>query len=233
MTEGGWKIFEASMPVLTCEYRAGPVSAQALAVGGAEGVFVVSPPARADDALYAALAPYGRVVGLVAPNAFHHLGLPEWKRHFPGATVYAPAQAVARVRRKTRIAEVAALAQAAGPAGASVSFVDLPHYRTGEALVRVRSGRGLVWYLTDCMTNMRALPPNPVVSLVYRLSRSAPGVRFNRFAALFMMKDKRAVQHWLAQEFAREPPRWIVPAHGEIIDVSAQGAAIAQALGAA
>ena len=169
-TAGGWKIFDAEMPIMTCEYSFGPGTATALAVGGEHGLIVVSPPWKADDALCDALSPYGPVVAIVASNAFHHLGLPEWKRRFPEAAVYAPAQSLARVERKTKIAGIRPLADAAGVAGHAVELVDMPHYKTGEVLVRMKSSRGLAWYVTDFMMNMTVLPANPAA----RSSACAP-----------------------------------------------------------
>lgn len=225
----GWKVFDADLPVMTCEYSFGPGTANALAVGAARGVIVVSPPWRADDAVYDGLAPYGPVVGLVASNAFHHLGLPEWKRRFPEAAVYAPSQAIARVERRTKISPVHPLADIGAIAGRDVDFVDLPHYRTGEALVRMRSSRGLAWYVTDFMMNMPSLPANPIARLVFKCTNSAPGLKFNNIAPLFMVRDKRSLKRWLGEEFRKSPPQWIIAAHGEIADLGANPAA-AQAL---
>ncbi|MGE5523533.1 MAG: MBL fold metallo-hydrolase [Rhodospirillaceae bacterium] len=225
-TASGWKVFDAEMPVMTCEYRFGPGTSTALAVGGARGVMVVSPPYHPDDALFDALAPYGPVVALIASNAFHHLGLPEWKRRFPEAPVYAPAQAIARVERKTKITGIRPLADAAGIAGRDVELIDMPHYKTGELLVRIKSSRGLAWYVTDFMMNMPELPRNPIGRLMFKLTNSAPGLKFNNLVPLFMVKDKAALKHWLAQEFDKAPPQWIIAAHGDIADVGADRNAV-------
>jgi hypothetical protein len=40
------RYFNASAPVLTCEYSFGPGSAKVLAVDGASGLIVISPPCR-------------------------------------------------------------------------------------------------------------------------------------------------------------------------------------------
>ncbi|HWI14629.1 MAG TPA: MBL fold metallo-hydrolase [Burkholderiales bacterium] len=215
-TAGGWKIFDAEMPIMTCEYSFGPGTANALAIGGEHGLIVVSPPWKADDALCDALSPYGPVVAIVASNAFHHLGLPEWKRRFPQAAVYAPAQSLARVERKTRITGIRPLADAAGVAGHAVELIDMPHYKTGEALVRMKSSRGLAWYVTDFMMNMTVLPANPLARLIFKVTNSAPGLKFNNITPLFMVQDKAALKRWLAAEFDKAPPQWIIPAHGDI-----------------
>ena len=54
-----------------------------------------------------------------------------------------------------------------------------------------------------------------------RATGSAPGLRFNNIAPLFMVRNKTAHRRWLAEEAAKEPPRWLIPAHGDIVDWSA------------
>ena len=94
----GWKVFDAHTPILTCEYSFGPGTAISLAVGGKDGLVVVSPPCRVAADVFEALSRHGPVRALVASNAFHHLGLPEWKARFPEAVVFAPAQSGLRPR---------------------------------------------------------------------------------------------------------------------------------------
>jgi Domain of unknown function (DUF4336) len=52
------------------------------------GVFVWS-PIQLTDAVRADVAAVGQVRHIVAPNSLHHLFLPEWKRAFPDAGIYA------------------------------------------------------------------------------------------------------------------------------------------------
>ncbi len=232
-TAHGWRIFDAGTPVLTYEYSFGPGVATALAVGGAGGVIVVSPPCRVPDGVLEDVARYGKVAALVASNAFHHLGLAEWKARFPDAALFAPAQSIARVEKHSRLRGVRPLADAQAVAGARVELVDMPHYKTGEALVRIISERGPVWYVTDVIMNLTSLPSNPVVRFLFRASGSAPGLRFNNIAPLFMVADKAALRRWLAEEFRKAPPAWLIPAHGDIVDFSARPDAGTALFGAA
>jgi len=116
---------------------------------------------------------------------------------------------------------IRALAEATAITGPRVELVDMPHYKTGEALVRIRTDRGIVWYVTDVIMNLPSLPSNPIIRTMFRMSRSAPGLKFNNIAPLFMMADKTAVRRWLADEFRKAPPRWLIAAHGDIVDFSA------------
>ena len=98
-----WKVFDARTPILTCEYSFGPGTATSLAVGGKDGLVVVSPPCRVASDVFEALSQHGPVRALVASNAFHYLGIPEWKARFPEAAIFAPAQSIARVENKTKL----------------------------------------------------------------------------------------------------------------------------------
>jgi len=86
----GWKVFDAGIPILTYSYSFGPGTANALAVGVAGGLVIVSAPYRVAGRVFEDLRPYGPVRALVASNAFHHMGIPEWSRRFPDAAVFAP-----------------------------------------------------------------------------------------------------------------------------------------------
>lgn len=216
-----WQVFDAQLPILTHEYSFGPGTANALAVGIDGGLMVVSPPCRAGSGVFDALARHGEVRALVAPNAFHHMGLGEWHARFPAAAVFAPAQSVQRVQRHTGVAGIRPVAEAAALTGPHVDLVDMPHYKTGEVLVRMRSSRGLVWYLTDIVLNLPRLPDHPVPRLLFKLSGSAPGLRLNHIAPLFMVRDKAALKRWVAEQLAAAPPQWLVPCHGDTVDLTA------------
>src|SRR6185436_10869846 len=132
-------------PILTYEYSFGPGTANALAVGTGDGIVVVSPPWRAPSGVMDDVAKYGPVRALVASNAFHYLGIPAWKERFQDADLFAPAQSIARVAKRTKLSGFRPLADAPSTLGREVELVDLPHYKTGEVLVRTQGERGMVW----------------------------------------------------------------------------------------
>ena len=217
----GWTVFDADLPVLTYTYSFGIGVANSLAVGGQQGLIVVSPPYRAAQSVFEDLERRGKVRALVASNAFHHMGIPEWKRRYPNAAVFAPAQAIARVRKQTGLDDLAPLARMGAIPGDDIEFVDMPYYRMGEALVRIHTARGLAWYVTDLILNFRELPRHPVIRTLFKLSGSGPGLRFNRVAPLFMVRDRAALRKWERQQFEQDKPRWLLPTHGEVFDVAA------------
>src|SRR5262249_13876501 len=151
------------------------------------------------------------VRALVASNAFHYLGVPEWKTRFPNAAVFAPAQAIARVTSKTKLQDFRPLSEAAAIAGSRLELVDMPHYKTGEVLVRMKNDAGLVWYVTDVVMNMQTLPKQFVFNLLFKWSKSGPGLKFNNVASMFMVKDKTSLKRWLAEELEKAPPVSLIP----------------------
>jgi hypothetical protein len=220
-TPHGWNIFDADVPILTYGYSFGPGIANALAVGCEGGIIVVSPPCKVAAGVYDDLKPFVPVRALVASNAFHHMGLAEWNARFPDADLFAPAQAIARVERQSGLRGIQPVDRARAIAGAHLDLVDMPHYRTGEILVRIDTARGLVWYVTDVIMNMPVLPQHLLARLLFKLSGSAPGLCYNNIAPLFMVKDKTALRRWLAAEATAKPPHWLIPAHGDIVDFEA------------
>jgi len=220
MAAAGWTVFDANLPILTYTYSFGPGFANALALGGQQGIIVVSPPYRVAQSVYEDLERYGKVRALVASNAFHHMGIPEWKRRYPNAAVFAPAQALERVRRHTGLDDIAPLARMGAIPGDDIEFIDMPYYRTGEALVHIRTAHGVAWYVTDLILNFRELPRHPLIRTLFRLSRSGPGLRFNGVGPLFMVRDRPALRKWIEARFGQDKPRWLIAAHGEAIDVA-------------
>jgi hypothetical protein len=230
MKTGGWNLVDADVPLLTYTYSFGPGLATALAVGVDGGLAVVSPPCNVPDDAYASLEKHGAVKALVASNAYHHMGLAPWKKRFPDAVVYAPAQAVGRVQKQSGLAGIKPLADMPR-ASNGTELVDMPHWKTGEVLVRAPGKGGKpVWYVTDVVMNLPRLPPG-LFGLLFKVLKTAPGIRFNKMASLFMMKDAAAVKRWLLDEATKAPPSRVLVCHGDHFDVSPDLRELRAALG--
>lgn len=228
-TPNGWKIFDLETPVLSYEYSFGAGTAHTLAVGTGDGLIVISPPCNVSPAVMDDLSRFGSVRALVAPNGFHHMGLASWKQRFPDAPLFAPAQAIARVAKQTGLSGIRPLAEAS-LTGPKLELIDMPHFKLGEALVRIQSGRGLVWHVTDVLVNLPELPSHPLAWLAFKLSGSAPGLRFNNLAGLIAVKDKKALKQWLTAQIDATAPSWLIPSHGDVVDLSQNLPALRQAL---
>lgn len=199
----------------SCEYSFGPGMARSFAVRGPRGWVVVSPPCNADDTVFSGLDADAPVAALVAPNAFHHMGLRAWHERYPQARLFAPAQAITRVEKKSKVTRVAPVADSRDVCGDVLELLDMPHYKTGEVLVRAPSPKGPVWHVTDVIFNWPQVPPGLMAKLLFSvLSDSAPGFKLSAPAAFLMIKDKRGVYRWLKELAQRDAPVRIVPSHG-------------------
>jgi hypothetical protein len=174
----------------------------------------VSPPSKPVEATFTEIERHGKIRALIAPNAFHHMGLPSWRRRYPDAHVFAPEQSIARVEDHAKIRGIRPIAEAGGALGGPVELVDMPHYRTGEVLIRWPIEGGFAWYLTDVAMNITK-PMKGLVGMVFRLTKSTPGFRRNGVGGRLMIKDRRALYAWLVEQAERTPPKLIVMCHGD------------------
>lgn len=220
----GWTVVDERLPLLTYAYTFAPEAhATTLAIGGPEGFIVLSPPSRPKDECFAELEKHGKVRALVASNGFHHLGLPAWKKRYPDAPVFAPAQSVARVEKHSKIQGIRPVAEAASLLPAGVELVDMPHYRTGEILARIQTEKGLLWYVTDLIFNMLELPKMFPIRQIFKWTNSAPGFKLNRVGTRFMVKDWKALLRWMRAEVEKAPPSLVLPCHGAPLKLDPPG----------
>jgi hypothetical protein len=229
MSPSSWTVAEPSLPALIYKYTFGPGEANALAIPVEGGVAVVSPPVNGPEIMFTELEKHGPVRALIAPNAYHTLGLVPWKTRYPDVALFAPAQSIPRLEKQTKLNDIRPVSDMRKSLGDRVEVIDMPHYKTGEVLVRWRVDGGYAWYFTDVMFNMRELPPGPF-GLLFRCTRSAPGLRRNFMAGVFMVKDKRALHGWIAEQAEKTPPVLVVPCHGAVERLADPVAAVRAAL---
>lgn len=216
-THHGWSVLDEGAGVLWREYRfSGKARATTLVLRGEDrGLVVVSPAMDLAAADYDALSDFGEVRALIANNTYHHLGQRAWRERFRDAQSYAPPGAVAALRKKAPAVPFRPLTELRLPA--SVRWEDPPGYKTGEAILRVGTDRGAVWYTGDLLTNLTSVPPPPLRWL-FTLTDSGPGFRLFRPGVWVFIKDKRAVRDWALRRLQEEPPAVVVPGHGPPVE---------------
>ncbi len=216
-TEGGWTVIDREAGVLFREYvfDKGEGRANCLAARLSNGqMLVVSPPTGLGEKEFAELLAFGEVGAIVAVNGFHHLGLEPWRERFPNARFFAPADAIARIRKKSSFrGKLEPLTAAAGLFDDVVKVVELPSTRMGETYAYARIAGGYAWYTSDLIINMERLPPNPA-GLLFRLTKSAPGLRLFNLAAKLMLKQPKRAYAEIAGAMRAHRPRVLVPGHG-------------------
>jgi len=226
MKLGGWNMLDEEGAVLWREYPfAKGATATTLVFRGKDGLVVVSPPVGLEARDYDALAELGDVRALIANNSFHHMGQAPFRARFPNAESYCPPGAIEKLKKKTANVPYRSLAEL--PLPAHVHWEDPPGFKTGEALLSVKTGKGYIWYSGDLLTNIPRLPGGPF-GWMMKWTDAAPGFKLFRPAVWLAVKDKKAVREWALKHFAQDPPVIVVTSHGPPVDsadVAAQAVA--------
>jgi len=226
-----WQTVDGNESLRTYEYSFGPGVARTFAVLGPKGWIVIGPACKVDESVGAFLAKRAAVAAIVAPNAFHNMGMRAWHEQFPEARLFAPEQSIARVQKKGNVDGVRPLADAKDLTGDAVELHDMPHYKTGEVLAVVPSARGPIWNVTDVIFNWPSVPPSIVVKILFTwLTDSAPGFKLAGPPGWFMMRDKRAVYRWMKELATKAPPVRVVPSHGADVVMDPPGSDLIELL---
>ena len=216
MQTAGWNLIDNETCVLWREYAfTRGAYATTMVFRGVDGLVVVSPGSGLEARDYDALREHGEVRALVANNGFHHLGQAPWRERFPEAVSYAPAGALAGLRKKAPAIAFRPLAELSLPA--HVRCDDIPGFKTGETLVSVHTRKGTVWFTGDLLTNIQRTP-GPPLRWLFTWTNSAPGLRLFKPAVWLMVRDRKAARAWVQERLASDPPAIIVPAHGPAFD---------------
>jgi hypothetical protein len=219
-TPNGWNVLDREGGVLWRHYRFGGDGTMATTFvfrGKGDSLVVVSPGRHVEPAALDELSDFGKVTALVASNSYHWLGQSLWKKRFPDAKSYAPADGIARLSKKLpelRFEPLEALAPQLGDHATVTSPAGL---KVGNAFATVRAKSGTYLYPSDLLANIPTLPPQFVFRMLMSMTDSAPGYRVFRPAVWLQVKDKGALRSWFDDEFARWPTTTMVPAHGSPI----------------
>lgn len=213
-----WEVLDDATHSLTLEYSFRPKSTARAFVTRLTGdeLVIFSPPVGIDPAVFRQLDDHGRVTALVAPNGFHYLGLRPALAAFPGATLYAPEGAMRRISKKQPDLALRPLAELQAQTQAAVRILDVPGYSIGEAWAIIETAAGPLWYVSDSCFNLPQLPPGLATSLLFRWTKSGPGLSLNGIGNLFFLKDRPRFKQWFEARLTEPPPAMLVPAHGNI-----------------
>jgi hypothetical protein len=221
-TEGDWTVIDRDAGVLVREYVFGNGSGRAncFAARLPNGqMLVLSPASGLDEAAYSELLAFGELGVVVAINGFHHLGLEPWCERFPNARFFAPSSAIRRIEKKSAFrGALEPLSAAAGLFDDDVRVVELEATRMGETYAWAKVADGYAWYTSDLVVNIERLPANPVAAFLFKVTKSAPGLRIFHLAGKVMLKKPKRTYAELAKSMRAHTPRVLVPGHGRVID---------------
>lgn len=228
----GWTTLAEQPLVLIREYSFGQAKANAMAVGlPGQQLLIMSPPAGVSVEELRELNAVGKVVALLETNGAHHLGLGASREAFPQAVTYAAKRAAERIRKKGKdYGELAPLESLAPLLGDKVAVLAVEGDKIGDALVRVRTEKGIVLYTGDYIANIRELPKNFLFRLAFKLTDSGPGLKVFGLFFKFFVKDRAAARDFLIRELESNPPAILAPAHGDVVERSDLGATLVSML---
>ncbi len=215
----GWTTLAEQPLVLIKEYSFGQGTANALAVGlPGQQLLIMSPPTGVPVEELRALSAAGKVVALLETNGAHHLGLGASREAFPQAVTYAAKRAAERIRKKGKdFGELAPLENLTPLLGDKVSVLAVEGDKIGDALIRVRTEKGIILYTGDYIANIRELPKNFLFRLVFKLTDSGPGLKVFNLFFRFFVKDRAVARDFLIRELESNPPSILAPAHGDVV----------------
>ncbi|MEQ1506699.1 MAG: hypothetical protein ABMB14_31015 [Myxococcota bacterium] len=184
-------------------------------VGGPTLALVIGAMAGLAPEVRSAVEVAGAVGWLLAPNQYHHLGLPAWTAAFPDARAVASEPARERLRRRSPVA-LGSLDPLRAALPPHLTLVEPPGTRNGEVWLVARTATGTVWVVCDALFDF-AKTPRSVNGVIGWLAGVSPGLRVGPFKWLGL-RDRPAYTSWLRERLTVDPPDLVVPAHGRPID---------------
>lgn len=184
-------------------------------------LLVVCPPYKTSDADFAELERYGRPSVILAPNPFHHLGIPEWTKRYPEAKRFASGATAARIAKKyPGVPAFEPLSKLGQVCPTDVIVLEPPGMRVPDVMLRVATPSGWLWSFNDTVMNIPKLPGGFFGKLM-QWTNSGPGFKVARFFTMFGVKEKKRFKDWWLGELKQATPSKVVVGHGApVLDAS-------------
>ena len=215
-----WTLLDSETRLLTRSYwfNRGAQARMAVVGLGTGELLAISPACGLSKEDFDALRQHGEVTAIIAPNGFHYMGLPEWRRAFPSARVYCPDNARKRIAKKCPDAgKLESLAALSRRLPSHVRVLDVPHQKIGEAWLEVDTKAGPTWYVSDSCFSMPELPKHWLFGRIFKWTKSAPGLRINGLGKMMFVTDKPGYKAWFLRELDRGAPTTLMTAHGDVV----------------
>jgi len=164
------------------------------------GAVLYSPVAKTSG-IAAAAAP---IRFLLAPNHYHNMGLKEHEAAFPQAACVCSDAAKPRLEKVTGLG-FSGLTDLAAALPEHASLVEPAGLKTGEVWLCLRSGKEVVWIVTDAFCGVDAK------------GDAGPKIGFLKPFPTYGLRDKAVFSAWVRSRLEQETPTLIVPCHGKIV----------------
>ena len=168
-------------------------------------VCLYSPVLGLGEEAETSLAALGEVAYLLAPNHYHHKGLPEYARAFPKAKIVCSDGARPRLEKQTGLTfEGLKGLEDLLPDGCAIAAPD--GLKTGEVWLVFKTGRERLWIVCDSFKGPKG-----------GVGHVGGTVEMLGAFPTFGIKDKDAYALWLEGRIAVDEPTMIAPCHGSLV----------------
>lgn len=170
------------------------------------GLCLFSPVRGLGDSAIASLRDLGEVEILLAPNHWHNLGLQEYARAFPDASLCASPRASVRLASVTQL-RFEDLARLQPLLPQSVRLVPPAGLKTGEVWLSIAGAERHAWVVVDAFCG----PAGKTRDVGHE-----PGIlgTFPKFG----IGDRTVYLDWLERQIEADKPTVLVPCHGAVVE---------------
>jgi hypothetical protein len=183
------------------------------------GGLLLHSPTRLGQEMMDEIAALGPVEILLAPNHFHHLGLPSYRERFPQAAVVCSSVARKRLEKKDHTG-LQDLSSVAPLLGSKIKLLAADGCKNGEVFVVIESGASERRWITCDAFFHENRPLKGFKGWVVKKLKTAPGLCLGGTFKMVGIGDKAAYRQWITQTLAEMPPTEILFSHGEPYRVS-------------
>ncbi len=169
------------------------------------GLCLYSPVLGIGTAALDSLMSLGEVTHLLAPNHYHHKGLPEYANAFPTATLCSSQAARPRLQKQTGLV-ITPLDRAEFHLPESARLVEPAGLKTGEVWIDVLAGNERLWIVTDAFCGSKSAKNG--ISDQVELLGTFPTYGVAKLNDYF---------DWLSRVSETAQPTALLPCHGSIV----------------
>lgn len=232
---GHWKAVGEGSGVWVGEYifsKKNPVNSFAVDLGDGK-LMVISPGTDMSDSVLDDLDALGTVVALVSPGAFHNMGLARWKERYSDARLFATKSGIPHIAKAhPALPAMEPLSALREIASDDVHLYECPTNKHEDLVMFVTRGGHSVLCANEVLTNLVELPSNPFFKLLFKLTKSGPGLSFNNMVLKVIKVNRRAYATFLQELIVKHGVTDLAPCHGAVLgdaDTSARIGAILEA----
>jgi hypothetical protein len=216
---GHWKAVGEGSGVWVGEYAFGKSPMNSFAVDLGDGrLMVISPGTDMADTVLDELDELGTVEALVSPGAFHNMGLARWKERYPKARLFATTSGIAHIAKQhPALPAMEPLSALREIAGDDIHLYECPTKKHEDLLLFVTRGGHSVLCTNEVLANMVELPSNLIFKLLFKLTKSGPGLGFNNLVLKFIKVNRKAYAIFAQELIAKHSVTHFAPCHGAVL----------------